>query len=52
MALTVLTLSRLGHVLAIRSERDSLFAQSDGINRPLPNALVLAFSLQITAELA
>jgi len=47
MVFTVLTLSQLGHVLAIRSERDSLFTQGPGSNRPLLIALVFTFALQM-----
>jgi Ca2+-transporting ATPase len=47
MTFTVLTLSQLGHVLAIRSERDSLFRQGVWSNRPL----VLAVSATIAAQL-
>jgi Ca2+-transporting ATPase len=47
MVFTVLTLSQLGHVLAIRSERDSLFYQGIGSNRPLILALVFTFGLQM-----
>ncbi len=38
MVFTVLTLSQLGHVLAIRSERESLFTQGLCSNRPLIGA--------------
>jgi len=48
MVFTVLTLSQLGHVLAIRSERDSLFTQGLWSNRPLAMALVFTFALQLT----
>jgi Ca2+-transporting ATPase len=47
MVFTVLTLSQLGHVLAIRSERDSLFTQGLWSNRPLLAALLLTFALQM-----
>jgi len=47
MVFTVLTLSQLGHVLAIRSERDSLFTQGVWSNRPLTVALLLTFALQL-----
>ncbi len=47
MVFTVLTLSQLGHVLAIRSERESLFAQGILSNRPLIAALLLTFALQM-----
>jgi Ca2+-transporting ATPase len=47
MVFTVLTLSQLGHVLAIRSERDSLFTQGLWSNRPLAVALLFTFALQM-----
>jgi Ca2+-transporting ATPase len=47
MVFTVLTLSQLGHVLAIRSETDSLFTQGVFSNRPLIGALLLTFGLQM-----
>jgi Ca2+-transporting ATPase len=47
MTFTVLTLSQMGHVLAIRSERDSLFRQGLWSNRPLLGAVVLTFVLQL-----
>jgi Ca2+-transporting ATPase len=47
MVFTVLTLSQLGHVLAIRSERDSLFTQGLWSNRPLTVALLFTFALQM-----
>jgi Ca2+-transporting ATPase len=47
MVFTVLTLSQLGHVLAIRSERDSLFTQGLWSNRPLIIALLFTFALQL-----
>jgi Ca2+-transporting ATPase len=47
MVFTVLTLSQMGHVLAIRSERDSLFAQGLLSNRPLLGAVALTFALQM-----
>jgi Ca2+-transporting ATPase len=47
MVFTVLTLSQMGHVLAIRSERDSLFRQGLGSNRPLVGAVLLTFVLQV-----
>ncbi|OJW44363.1 MAG: ATPase [Thiobacillus sp. 65-1059] len=47
MVFTVLTLSQLGHVLAIRSERESLFSQGVLSNRVLIGALVLTFALQM-----
>jgi Ca2+-transporting ATPase len=47
MVFTVLTLSQLGHVLAIRSERESLFTQGLFSNRMLIGALGLTFLLQM-----
>jgi len=47
MVFTVLTLSQLGHVLAIRSESESLFTQGVLSNRMLVIALVLTFVLQM-----
>jgi Ca2+-transporting ATPase len=47
MTFTVLTLSQLAHVLAIRSERESLFRQGLWSNRPLLGAVVLTFGLQM-----
>jgi len=47
MVFTVLTLSQLGHVLAIRSERESLFSQGVLSNRVLIIALLFTFALQM-----
>ena len=47
MVFTVLTLSQLGHVLAIRSERESLFSVGVLSNRMLVGALLLTFALQM-----
>jgi P-type Ca2+ transporter type 2C len=47
MVFTVLTLSQLGHVLAVRSERESLFTQGVFSNRMLVAALALTFVLQM-----
>ncbi len=47
MVFTVLTLSQLGHVLAVRSERDSLFSMGLLSNRMLAAALALTFVLQM-----
>jgi P-type Ca2+ transporter type 2C len=44
---TVLCLTQLGHVLAIRSERESLFTQGIFSNKPLLGAVVLAFVFQM-----
>jgi Ca2+-transporting ATPase len=47
MVFTVLTLSQLGHVLAIRSERESLFSFGVLSNRLMIGALLLTFALQM-----
>ncbi len=47
MVFTVLCLSQMGHVLAIRSERQSLFSQGILSNKPLAAALLLTFLLQM-----
>ena len=47
MAFTVLTLAQLAHVLAIRSERDSLFRQGLTSNLPLLGAVVVTGALQM-----
>lgn len=47
MVFTVLSLSQMGHVLAIRSERDSLFSQGLFSNKPLLGAVLLTFGLQM-----
>jgi Ca2+-transporting ATPase len=47
MVFTVLCLSQLGHALAIRSERRSLFSQGLLTNVPLLGAVVLTAALQI-----
>jgi P-type Ca2+ transporter type 2C len=47
MVFTVLCLSQLGHVLAIRSEKESLFTQGFLSNKPLLLAVCLAFVLQM-----
>jgi Ca2+-transporting ATPase len=47
MVFTVLTLSQLGHVLAIRYERDSLFTQGVSSNPMLIGALLFTFVLQM-----
>ena len=47
MVFTVLCLTQLGHVLAIRSERQSLFTLGLFSNKPLLGAVVLTFLLQI-----
>jgi Ca2+-transporting ATPase len=45
MVFTVLCLSQMGHVLAIRSEQDSFFRQRTNI--PLLGAVLLTFALQM-----
>ena len=47
MTFTVLALSQLGHVLAIRSEQDSLFRIGLGSNLPLLGAVLLTVGLQL-----
>ena len=47
MVFTVLCLSQMGHVLAIRSEKESLFAQGLSSNIPLLGAFLLTFALQM-----
>ncbi|MDT3698916.1 MAG: cation-translocating P-type ATPase [Thermincola sp.] len=47
MVFTVLCLSQMGHVLAIRSEKQSLFSQGLFTNKPLLGAFVLTFVLQM-----
>jgi Ca2+-transporting ATPase len=47
MVFTVLCLSQLGHVLAIRSERESLFTQGLFTNKPLLGAVGLTVLLQV-----
>jgi len=47
MVFTVLCLSQFGHVLAIRSEKESLFTQGIFSNKPLLGAVLLAFVLQM-----
>jgi Ca2+-transporting ATPase len=49
MTFTVLAFSQMGHVLAIRSERRSLFAQGLRSNLPLLAAVVLTVVLQLAA---
>jgi Ca2+-transporting ATPase len=46
MVFTVLCLSQMGHVLAIRSETESLFSQGLASNKPLLGAFALTFVLQ------
>jgi Ca2+-transporting ATPase len=47
MVFTVLTLSQLGHVMAIRFERESLFTGGAFSNPMLSAALLLTFALQM-----
>lgn len=47
MAFTVLCLSQMGHVLAIRSEKESLFTLGLLSNKPLLGAFALTFLLQL-----
>ncbi|WP_342132954.1 cation-translocating P-type ATPase [Hydrogenophaga sp. OTU3427] len=48
MVFTVLTLSQMAHVLAIRSETESLWRQGLLSNRPLLGAVLLTFALQMS----
>jgi len=48
MVFTVLCLTQLGHVLAIRSEKESLFKIGLFSNKYLLGAVVLTFVLQMT----
>ncbi len=47
MVFTVLCLSQLGNVLALRSEKESVFLQGLLSNKPLLGACILTFLLQI-----
>ena len=47
MVFTVLCLSQMGHVLAVRSERDAFFKQGLLSNKPLLGAVLLTFALQM-----
>ncbi len=47
MVFTTLSLSQMGHVLAIRSERESLFKLGLFSNKPLLGAVLLTFVLQM-----
>ena len=47
MVFTVLTLSQLGHVMAIRSEHESLFRLGVFSNRPLIITLIFTMALQM-----
>jgi len=47
MVFTVLCLSQMGNVLAIRSDRDSVFRQGFFSNLPLAGSVLLTFGLQM-----
>ncbi|MGA6924688.1 MAG: cation-translocating P-type ATPase [Desulfosarcina sp.] len=47
MVFTVLCLSQMGHVLAVRSEQDFFFKQGALSNKPLLGAVLLTFVLQM-----
>jgi len=47
MVFTVLCLSQMGHVLAIRSEKESIFTQGFFSNKSMIGALLLTFALQM-----
>ncbi len=47
LVFTVLTLAQMAHLLAIRSERDSLFTIGLASNRPLLGAVALTIALQL-----
>jgi Ca2+-transporting ATPase len=47
MVFSVLCLSQMGHVLAIRSEKESFFRQGVFSNKPLLGAVLLTFGLQL-----
>jgi Ca2+-transporting ATPase len=49
MVFTTLTLSQLGHVMAIRSGNESLFRVGLLSNKPLLGAVALTFALQLLA---
>jgi Ca2+-transporting ATPase len=48
MVFTVLCLSQMGNVLALRSEKESVFSQGLLSNKPLLGAFILTFLLQMT----
>lgn len=52
MVFTVLCLSQMGHVLAIRSESESIFSQGLFSNKPLVGAIALTFALQMATVYA
>lgn len=47
MTFTVLCFSQMGHVMAIRSDRESLFKIGVFSNKPMIGALVITFTLQL-----
>lgn len=47
MVFTVLTLSQMCHIFAVRSERESLFKQGLFSNKPLVGAVAITFLLQM-----
>lgn len=47
LAFTTLTFAQMAHVLAIRSERDSLFTIGVRSNLPLLGAVIMTFALQL-----
>lgn len=47
MTFTVITISQLGHVMAIRSEKESLFSMGLFSNKPLILAVIVTFILQM-----
>ena len=51
MVFTVLTLSQMGNVLAIRSERELLFRQGLFSNLPLLGAVIFTCGLQLDDHL-
>ena len=48
MVFTLLTLAQMAHLLAIRSERESLFSQGLASNLPLLGAVALTLALQLS----
>ena len=47
MVFTVLCLSQMGHVLAVRSEKETLFSLGLWTNKPLLGAVLFTFALQM-----
>jgi Ca2+-transporting ATPase len=47
MAFTVLCFSQMGHVMAIRSEKESIFKIGVFSNKPMLGALLITFALQL-----